>query len=84
MSYFTNLFSNNTSCVYTANNTNKQLITADYSFDLSDTIGGRPVFVSRRYEEDIPKILMDKSTTSKAYRTFDATCKTPLWNKSCI
>ncbi len=47
-------------------NSPKQLITADYSFDLYDTIGGRPVVVARRYEDDVPKVLQMGTCINKS------------------
>ena len=61
------------------NNLNS-LISADYSLNLSDTIGKRPVVSARHHESEIPAIF---SGQSKVLRT-DAGCNGPTWNKNCI
>ena len=61
------------------NQQGKQIISADYSFDLTDSIGKRPVFVSRLYENQQSAIFKGHQRSTNR----DYTCQQDVWNKNC-
>lgn len=56
------------------------LISADYSVDMTEIIGKRPIYTVRNTEYQIPKMLTVNIFNNKV----DATCKTPVWKNNCI
>lgn len=61
---------------------NSNPISADYSFDLTDTIGNRPVIVSRKFENEIPAIFNNNNKTN----TYNYNCCSQKYKQSnnCI
>ena len=56
------------------------LISADYSVDMTEIIGKRPIYTVRNNEYQIPKMLTVNIFNNKV----DVTCKTPVWKNNCI
>ena len=61
------------------NQHNKQLISADYAFDLTQSIGKRPVFVVRQYENQQSAIFHGHQRSTNR----DYTCQQDAWKWNC-
>ena len=59
------------------------IISADYSFDLSETIGNRPVIGGRMFEYEIPVLLNPKNPYANRNLKNNYSCKQPFWKWNC-